>query len=503
MSRRPPRPEEPQPEERQRDDRLGAAFSGLPVPDHGPTFWADLNHRLQGETVPHQTESAIDAGPARPTAPSAPTTEAIDLDDRRARRAARRGDGRFTRSLGAAAAAVALVVAAAGAVTVINRDDNADREVRTADRPAGTAQPGPGAAKPTRFSATYDGIEGWDGPDGCCSQWRLILDVGADASYRWTSTDDRADIAYDDVTGRHVEKITIGPDASASRPKYLITTGVPAGGPDRRIARPEPLDPIADFVTALARSGDRRISESTVAGRATWHYDGPIAVDRLGGDAAPNHVVADVDQVTQVLLHLTRRVDDLVVNRFTASDIVLGEGGDNSVFRLEPSPGASTMTLPLGFDGPDRTLSDADVAAAVPYDLLIPAQLPENFRRTSMMLNRDVPSPTGPEGMNPPVTSVVAMTYAGDDGRRFSVTLRPRGEGVWDDPFRGEGVVPESSPVRFELPDRPPLEGSVVVAAPSIPHLWGITGDVVVTISGDLSRAELERVGASLRPHRG
>ncbi|HYH50172.1 MAG TPA: hypothetical protein VEG38_11560, partial [Acidimicrobiia bacterium] len=98
---------------------------------------------------------------------------------------------------------------------------------------------------------------------------------------------------------------------------------------------------------------------------------------------------------------------------------------------------------------------------------------------------------------------VVVMTYSGPDRSRFSVTLRPKGDGEWDDPFRGEGVVPESSSVRFELPERPPLEGSVVVAAPSIPHLWGITGDVVVTISGDLSKAELERVAASLRPYRG
>jgi hypothetical protein len=413
----------------------------------------------------------------------------------------------MTRSLGAAAAAVALVVAAAGVLTAINQD-KADREVRTADRPAGTTtQPGPNTATtPARFSATYDGIEGWDGPDGCCSQWRLTMNFTADSSFRWTSTDGRADMAYDYGSGRHVEMITIGPDASPTRPKYLITTGVPAGGPDRRVARPEPLDPIADFVTALARAGDPRISKSTVAGRATWHYDGPIAVDRLGGDAAPNHVVADVDQVTQVLLHLTRRAGDLVVSRFTASDVIMNDGSDNSVFRLDPPPGANTMTVPLGFDGGDHNhdragITDAEVAAAVPYDLLVPTELPENFRRRSLMLNREVPSPTGPEGMNPPVTHVVVMTYLGPDRARFSVTLRPKGEGEWDDPFRGEGVVPESAPVRFELPDRPPLEGSVVFGAPAVPHLWGITGDIVVTISGDLSRAELEQVARSLRRH--
>jgi hypothetical protein len=156
MSPRPPQADEPRsdpgrPERPDRDERLGSALSDLPVPDHGPTFWADLDHRLQGDTVPH-TESATDAGPDQPTlstpALTTPTTgpAAVSLDERRDRRAARRGGGRFTRSLGAAAAAVALVVAAAGALTVVNRDDKTDREVRAADRPGGRPG-GPGARR--------------------------------------------------------------------------------------------------------------------------------------------------------------------------------------------------------------------------------------------------------------------------------------------------------------------------------------------------------------------
>jgi hypothetical protein len=103
--------------------------------------------------------------------------------------------------------------------------------------------------------------------------------------------------------------------------------------------------------------------------------------------------------------------------------------------------------------------------------------------------------------MNPPAKQVAAMTWR-RGANRFTVTLRPSGGEQWDDPFGGEGVVLDSSPVRLELPDRPPLEGSVAVDAPAHPHLWGITGDVVVTVSGDLSKAELERVAGSLRRYR-
>jgi hypothetical protein len=505
MSPRPPQPPaDDSPAER--DPRLGDALAHLPVPDHGPTFWADLSTRLEstrlestrlestrleGETSGHPTTgSATEAGPADST--PAPATETISLDDRRARRAARRG--RTTRSLGAAAA-VALVVAAAGAVAVLRDGNGSDRQVQTADRPTGTSRPAPAVPTvPPEFSATYDGIVGFDGPDGCCSQWRLTL--ADDGSFRWTSTDGKADMAYDAAAGRHVHVMTVGPGVSTAGPNYFITTGVPAGGPDQRYARPDPLGPIADFVVALARAGDGRITTSTVAGRAAWHYDGPTAVDRLGGDGAPNHAVADVDQVTGVLLALTTRVDDLVVNRFTASDIGISDRTDRSRYSITPPSGAQSTTVPLGFA--PHTLGEA--AGGLPYALLVPSEVPAGFELESVAVNRDVASPTGPEGMNPPAKPVAAMTWR-SGANRFTVTLRPSGGEQWDDPFGGEGVVLDSSPVRLELPGRPPLEGTVAVDAPAHPHLWGITGDIVVTVSGDLSRGDLERVAGSLRPY--
>lgn len=88
--------------------------------------------------------------------------------------------------------------------------------------------------------------------------------------------------------------------------------------------------------------------------------------------------------------------------------------------------------------------------------------------------------------------------------QEFTVDLRPTG-GMpeWGDPFGAEGMVPGAHPVHIELPGRPALDGTVVVDGPLTPHLWGITGDVVVTVSGDLSRDELQRVAASLRPRQG
>jgi len=498
--------------EDQRDEQLGAALSDLPVPDHGPTFWAELDHRLQGErTVLNQTGSGElhlpppgdpgpgDPGPADETPDPVPAGT-VSLEERRARRAARRS-GRLNRSLGAAAAAVALIVAVTGALTVVRRDDKGT-DIRAAGRPTGTTGAGNGtavAAAPAEWAATFDGIEGFDGPQGCCSRYRLT--VARDGSYRWTSTDGGADMAYDATTSSHVEIVTRGEGASTAHPNAFVSSGVPVGGPFQGVTRPDPLNPIADFVVALARANDSRVTRTTVAGRPAWHYDGPIVQDRLGGDGAPNYAVADVDQVSGVLLQLTRRVGDLVVTRFTASDVTVADRIDRSRYQLSPPPGSKRTPVTIGFV--PRSLDEA--ASGLPYALLVPTWVPAGFTLdsvNSVAVNRDQAVPTGPEGVNAPTKPVVNMTWR-SGAQTFTVTLRPsEGHPDWNDPLGREGLVLDAQPVRLPLDTRPSLDGQVAVDAPVEPHLWGVTGDVVVTVSGDLNRAELERVAGSLRPHR-
>jgi hypothetical protein len=478
---------------------LGDALAELPGPEHGPTFWADLDHRLQGEPV-QQIESGElhlpppgNPGPADPNAPA----ETVSLEEQRARRGARRG-GRLNHFLGAAAAAVVLIVAVAGTLNVIQDDKGTD--IRAADRPTGTTGPGTtGPGAPAEFSATYDGIEGFDGPDGCCSQWRLT--VARDGSYRWTSTDGGGDIAYDATTARHVHVMTHGDGASKEHPNAFVAAAVPVGGPFQGVSTPDPLGPIADFVVALARGGDPRITTALAAGRPAWHYDGPIVQDRLGGDGAPNHVVADVDPISGVLLQLTRRIDDLVVNRFTASGVTVSDQIDRSRYQLTPPPGSKTTPVMIRFV--PQSLDEA--AAGLPYDLLVPTQVPDGFTLdsvNSVAVDREVGAPTGPEGVNAPSKPVVNMTW-----RRgpftFTVTLRPsEGHPDWNDPLGVEGLVLDAQPVHLPLSGRPQLDGEVAVDPPIEPHLWGVTGDIVVTVSGDLPKAQLEQVAGSLQRHR-
>ena len=113
------------------DELLGAALSGLPVPDHGPSFWADLSDRLEGESnVVHQTGSATEAGTVVDPQASA---EPVSLDQARAPpggqagrpRAVARGRRRSRRPCG-------------------GRGGRRDRAPRRRRRP-----PGPGRRRPT------------------------------------------------------------------------------------------------------------------------------------------------------------------------------------------------------------------------------------------------------------------------------------------------------------------------------------------------------------------
>jgi hypothetical protein len=186
-----------------------------------------------------------------------------------------------------------------------------------------------------------------------------------------------------------------------------------------------------------------------------------------------------------------------VATAIQAFNVATSDRIDRSHYQLDPPPGARTTTIVNGFV--PRTLDQA--AADVPYALLVPGRVATGFTLETVSVDRDVASQTGPEGMNPPAKPVVSMTWR-NQAQTFTVTLRPRGSDQWDDPFGAEGLTPDAQPVHLALDGRPVLDGTVVVDPPIRPHLWGITGDVVVTVAGDLPRAELETVAGSLRAHR-
>jgi hypothetical protein len=111
--------------------------------------------------------------------------------------------------------------------------------------------------------------------------------------------------------------------------------------------------------------------------------------------------------------------------------------------------------------------------------------------------------PTGTEGSNPPSTHVVSLSYRrGLDQMLVTTRLRhvPGSESEWSDPLAtGEGFVDRRESVRARRGALSGVELKLLIVPRNIPHAWALTDKLVVTVSGDVSRAELLRVAESLR----
>lgn len=398
------------------------------------------------------------------------------------------------RPLLALAVGIGVLGLLAGGARLLGGSGSEPRRLSTTDRPTDRATP------QAIVSVSYD--DALVGPGRRERPFRLTLAV--DGSFRWSALDGVQDVAYDASLGQAVEVFqgdsdaesdAGGADGSRNDAAAFVATGVPPGGPDRRVPVPPPLGSLADHVTALGRSGDARVSRSTFLDRPTWHYSGPVKADRRR-TRSPDRAVIHVDQESGVLLLLDLSAQGESFQRLTAATVEEGETTDRSRFRRQPRPGTDAAAIPHGFL--PRSLEEAD--GDVGYQLLVPSQVPEGFRLASVTVNAALPSATGaPGAKNPPSTEVATLQW-----RRgflsFTVTLRPQRGATWNDPFGGGGFDFEAQPVRLALPGRHPLVGELVLDAPARPHLWGITGDVVVTVDGDLGAAELRRVAGSLRP---
>jgi hypothetical protein len=298
-------------------------------------------------------------------------------------------------------------------------------------------------------------------------------------------------MAYDAAAHRAVGISDRKPDGG---PAAYITTDIPPGGPDMGIGALEPPGSLADFVVSLARAGDRRVyeDENAATGRPVWRYGGPLVEDRLGD--GPDQVVAEVDRATGVLLALRSSAQGQTFRVLAATSVETADRIDRSRFQIEIPASTETSTVSMGF----RPSSLEDARAQMPFDVLVPEDIPDGFDLVAVAVNRDKPSMTGAEGMNPPVADIVALRWQ-KGFESFTVTLRPVSGQEWNDPFGQEGMVYDKTPLRAELPGRPALEGDLVVDPPARPHLWGITGDIVVTADGDLTVGEFVRLAESLR----
>jgi hypothetical protein len=302
---------------------------------------------------------------------------------------------------------------------------------------------------------------------------------------RLTNADGSTDLAYDAARG--VERsITTSASMGTGR-FYAERVGLAPGPPDQG-----PADFILGretgaVVRALAAAHSARVADVSYQGRAAWKLDTPIT---------PNAVFADVDRLqitvdreTGFPVHVLATLHGAFRSELTLDHLAVDEALPADEFAVQFPVGAEILRTNAGFVHADR----AQAAKIVGYQPLLPSAVPDGFRLDTIAVARETES-TGPGGSNPPSRNVVSAVYRrGLD--TFIVTTRQRVAGAWRDPFAVEGIDLASEQVSL------PGAGvaSLVLDSRTVPHVWALTDQLVVTVSGDLDRAQLLSVARSLR----
>jgi hypothetical protein len=333
-------------------------------------------------------------------------------------------------------------------------------------------------------------------------------------SFRMTRDDGSGDSAYDAATGQAYEWFR---GQKAGQEKATLISGLATGGPGGDPLSDGPTAEPGILIGALGRAGDPRVTTITRQGRPAWHYDGPMVGDSHGGATIEgesvynDRAVFDVDKATGavLLLSYSGKGQDTGISketyRFEATSVEERPSEDRARYRPEAPGSARIDRRDYGF----RAMTLDEMAATAGYDVLVPSSVPAGYELAEVVFNEKEEFGSGAEGSNPSPTRVTSMLWRHADGRSFAVALLPKnggpkskgGDAAWSDPYGSEGSELPPEKVSIPIEGRAPLAGELFVAVPSVPHLWGITGDLVVTVDGNLDAAGLKAVAGSLRKH--
>jgi hypothetical protein len=452
------------PADGERDEILGAALRRLEVPAHRPGFHASLRARL---STASPGQDASDRH--RPSGPSGNSR----------RRGWVRHPLRWTIGL-AAAAVLVLVLVTAGLPGTAHRIANA-AEVRAAV---------------ARAWASARGIAGvltvdYTNPQTASQQaqkWRFLLTARGD--FRLTGLDHPGNVTYD--ARSNIER-SLSTSASMPGSTELFASelsGLALGPPD-----PGPSTALLDrmlgsVVRALAGGPGGQVREVTYHGRPAWLLDTKVPASAA---MFPDHLQVTVDRQTGLPVRVLASRDGHTIYETRIENLTVNPPIPEHAFILRFPPGKQVSNTDFGFH---RVALD-DAGRITGYPPVVPTSIPRGYRLSQVMVAKR-PSPTG---TNPPVGDVISLSYRhGLD--QFILTTRPVGANpaAWHDPLAtGVGNFKAPQRVTFSsgvLADR---QGYLITGSLAVPHVWALTGKLVVTVSGDLTRAQLLQIANSLR----
>jgi hypothetical protein len=300
---------------------------------------------------------------------------------------------------------------------------------------------------------------------------------------RLTDVGGPSDLAYD--AARRVERaVTTSASIGAGRffaERVGVAPGLPDHGPSSFILGRE----LGAVVRALAAARSPQVAEATYRGRAAWRLDTPLEPNTIFADA--DRLQITVDRETGFPVHVLATLRGAFRSELRVDKLVVDEALPPDAFTVNLPAGADVLRTDEGF----AHVSRDEAATIVGYQPLVPADVPDGFGLTSIAVAKEA-APTGPGESNPPSRDVVSIAYRrGLD--QFVVTTRRQGARDWADPFAVEGIRLAAEHVGVAG-----ASWKLVVDSRTVPHVWGVRNGLVVTVSGDLTRAELVAVARSL-----
>ena len=452
-----------------RDTELGAALRGLAVPEHRPQFYSELHALLAQERIQR-------------------------LSDVRGRGQQRASRTRWSLRVALVAAVAALAFLAYDLLR--SEDGPAPSIVVVEDATAAEIQ-----AQVRQALASLEALGGllvFDGPErGDESRYRFLVTAGGDFRLSGSSSlTPVEEIAYDARRG-------------VERAHYRDGEGILSAGVRRGLAPglPDPTssewilpDEFGSLVRAFLAARNPSVEKVTYDGRPAWRLEVDAVPSGVAPELTGNGFTITVDRETRIPVRVTETQDGAFRQETRIEELTVNPDVPAGSFTLDFPPDARPNVLDHRFR---RVPLDA-VTEDVGYAPLVPAWLPKGYEPAEVAVAAgNTGTPTGVEGSNPPSTNVVSLSFRrGLDQVLVTTRLRhvPGWPDLWSDPLAtGEGYVDAPERIVARRGALSGVELNLLIVPRNVPHVWALTDELVVTVSGDLGRDELVRVTESLR----
>ena len=447
---------------RGRDELLGAALRELETPEHRPEFHAELHRRLASE-------------------------QAVRVNEVRRHGHAR---GRQIAQVASLAAVGALAFLALDLVRSDGGPGPRIVDVATAAEIKAKVRTALASARALSGIVVYDGPFPRD-------EMRSRFALSARGDFRVSGITSTEEIAYDAERGveRHFMRDQDGVVSAG------VFRGLAPGRPDPTSSEWILEEDFGALVRAFLAVRDPRVQETTYEGRPAWELEVSAVPSGIVPELTGDTFTITVDQETGMPVEVTETRRDALRSQTRIEDLDVDPEIAPGTYSFDFPEGAEPNVIEHGF----RRVELNRVSEIVGYAPLVPEWVPEGYELTDVAVAGDTGYSSGTEGSNPTSTDVVSLAYRrGLDEVVVTTRLRhvPGWPDRWSDPIAtGEGYVDEPERVTLGRGALAGVEADALIVPRNIPHLWAQTEELVVTVAGDLSRAELLRAAASLRAH--